>query len=148
MKRLTALFLFVFPLPAFASPASNMDSAVAVRYSPEHGRCIDAARGGDIAMIDCNDAEVERQDVALNQVYRGLLGRLPSAQAARLRASQRAWLRNGEGYCTKEVGSPFEQWGTLEHLRYSNCYLDRTIRRTVLLERYRDGRASLRDLDR
>lgn len=99
-------------------------------------------------MMDCNSAEYSRQDAALNRVYRALIARLPKAKAVQIRASQRAWLRRGKGYCDRTVGSPVRSWGTLERLSWSNCNLDRTIRRTVWLERYGDGRATLRDLNR
>jgi uncharacterized protein YecT (DUF1311 family) len=148
MKRLALLLLLAASAPAFASAASEVDAAVEVAYSAEHRRCLEDSGGGDIAMIDCNGAEYSRQDAALNRVYRALLGRLSKAEGARVRASQRGWLRAGKTYCDRSIGLPFRNWGTLERLRWSNCNLDRTIRRTVWLERYRDGRATLRDLDR
>lgn len=148
MKRLALLLLLAAPVPASASPASEVDAAVEAAYSKEHKRCLDAADGGDVAMIDCNGVEYAKQDAALNRVYRALLARLPKAEAARVRASQRAWLRNGKSACDRSVGGRPQNWGTLERLRWSNCTLDRTIRRTVLLERYGNRRATLRDLNR
>ena len=148
MKRLAILLLVAVPLRAVASPATEVDAAVEARYSAEHGRCIDAAAGRDFPVIDCDQRELEKQDQALNRIYRALLRRLPKRQAAQLRTSQRMWLRNGQEHCVGEVGLPFQQWGTLERVIYSGCYLERTIRRTVSLERYGAGRASLRDIDR
>jgi uncharacterized protein YecT (DUF1311 family) len=148
MTRLAFLLLLAAPIPASASPASEVDAAVEAAYSAEHRRCIDSSAGGDVAMIECNGAEYSRQDAALNRAYRALLARVPKAEAGRIRASQRAWLRAGKTVCDRSIGMPFRNWGTLERLRWSNCNLDRTIRRTVMLERYRNGRATLRYLNR
>ena len=147
MKRLTFLVLLATPLPASASPATEVEEAVSARYSVEWRRCTDGAVG-DALMMGCISAEGPLQDAALNRVYRALLARLSRAHAARLRASQRAWLRNREGYCERGIGLPLRQWRTLERLRFSGCHLDSTVRRTIWLERYRDGRATLRDLNR
>ncbi|HEY5723152.1 MAG TPA: lysozyme inhibitor LprI family protein [Allosphingosinicella sp.] len=148
MTRLVLLLLLAASSPALASPQSETDAAVEAAYSSEHRRCLDASGGGDVAMIECNGAEFSRQDAALNAAYRALLARLPKAEASRIRTSQRTWLRAGKTVCDRSIGTPFRSWGTLERLRWSNCNLDRTIRRTVLLERYRAGRATLRDLNR
>jgi uncharacterized protein YecT (DUF1311 family) len=148
MTRLVPLLLLAASVPAMASSASEVDAAVEAAYSTEHRRCIDASGGGDAAMMECNGAEYSRQDAALNRAYRALLARVPKAEAARVRASQRAWLRAGRTVCHRSIGMPFRRWGTLERLRWSNCNLDRTIRRRVMLERYRGGRATLRDLNR
>jgi uncharacterized protein YecT (DUF1311 family) len=148
MTRLVLLLLLAAPIAASASPASEVDAAVEAAYSAEHRRCLQASGGGDVPMMDCNSAEFSRQDTALNRVYRALLVRLPKAEAQRVRVSQRAWLRAGKTYCDRSIGLPFRSWGTLERLRWSNCNLERTIRRTVLLQRYRAGRATLGDLNR
>ena len=147
MKRLALLLVLAAPVAASASTATEVDAAVQAAYSAEHKRCIDSSGGGDVAMIECNGAEFSRQDAELNRVYRALLRRASKPEAARIRASQRAWLRAGKTYCDRSIGLPARNWGTLERLRWSNCNLDRTIRRTVWLKRYRDRRATLRDLN-
>jgi uncharacterized protein YecT (DUF1311 family) len=147
MKSLPLLLLLAAPFPAMASPAGEVDEAVSARYSAHYHRCMDGLTG-DFAMTACSREEHQRQDASLNRVYRALLGRLPRSRAAQLRASQRVWLRNRDSDCLKKSGAPMREWGTMHRLDYAGCRLESTIRRTVLLERYRDGRASLRDLDR
>ena len=145
VKKVIALLLLTAPVPGMASPASEVDAAVSARYSAGYHQCIDG-QTSDFAMTACTRAEHQRQDASLNRVYRTLLGRLSRPRAAQLRASQRAWIRSRNEYCLRQTGAPMKDWGTKHRLDYSSCLLDRTIRRTVWLERYRDGRARLSDL--
>jgi uncharacterized protein YecT (DUF1311 family) len=145
MKLSALLFLLAVPLPASASPIPNLNAEISARYSARYERCMDGLTG-DVAMMACNNEEQGRQDASLNHVYRTLLGRLPKSRAAQLRASQRAWLRSQNEQCVRESGVPMRHWGTMHRLDYSSCLLESAIRRTVWLERYRDGKASLSDL--
>jgi len=85
------------------SPASTRESN---RYSADHERCMatgDAARAVTTGILDCNRAEIDRQDVRLNAAYRKAMSRLGPARKARLRALEKAWIKHRERNCDKQA---------------------------------------------
>ena len=60
---------------ALAGQASGRTSAVEARYSAAYRTCLatgDAAKGVTSGLLDCNGAEIDRQDARLNRTYRSL----------------------------------------------------------------------------
>jgi uncharacterized protein YecT (DUF1311 family) len=121
------------------APASGRTtSAVEARYSAAYRNCLatgDAAKGVTSGMLDCNGAEIERQDARLNRTYRTVMARLAPPAQAKLRASERAWIGQRDRSCRRDAA--VAEGGTLASVIYSGCILDRTIERTMWLERYR-----------
>ena len=124
---------------ALVAPASGRTaSAVEARYSAAYRTCLatgDAAKGVTSGMLDCNGTEIERQDARLNRTYRAVMARLAPPARAKLRASERAWIAERDRSCRRD--SKAAEGGTLASVIYSGCILDRTIERTMWLERYR-----------
>src|SRR5689334_2002954 len=61
-----------------------------------------AAEGVMPAIEDCNRAELHRRDQELNQLYAGLIHRLPSPQVRALKDAERAWIKRRDRTCMKE----------------------------------------------
>lgn len=113
-------------------------TAVEARYSAAYRTCLatgDAARGVTSGLLDCSGAEIDRQDARLNQTYRAVMARLGPRGRTKLRASERAWIGERDRGCRRTSG--LADGGTLASVMYSACILDRTIERTMWLERYR-----------
>ena len=121
-----------------AVPTVAADTAVQSRYSRDYDRCMstgEAAEGVTSAMMECNDAEIDRQDSRLNQAYKMVMARLNLDQKQTLRASERQWIVTRDRNCRKAIGE--EEGGSLGRIIYSNCILNTTIKRTMWLEIYR-----------
>ncbi len=115
--------------------AARQPTEVERRYTPAYDACMthgDAGQGVTVAMRDCNDAELVRQDSALNVAYRQAMARRAPAQQAELRKQERLWIAHRDKICAPEVDG-----GTAALLNSDGCYLDETIRRTIWLEKLR-----------
>jgi len=56
------------------------------------------------AIFDCQRAELDRVDDALNRTYQQLRRRLPAARFRKLQIEERAWLKRLDPLCQKEAG--------------------------------------------
>ncbi len=93
----------VLPIPSAAfgrSQAGTRGDAVESAYE----RCSSAARAEMPKIFDCQRAELDRVDNALNRTYQQLRRTLPPAQFRKLRIEERAWLKRLDKTCTKEAG--------------------------------------------
>lgn len=100
-------------------------------YSAEFSACMDRSGGVTVEMRDCSTAEYERQDHALNVVYRDLMGRLGPELQTDLRTAQRAWIAFRKAECDYRHRS---EGGTMGLLIYDSCWLDFTASRVVHLQ--------------
>lgn len=108
--------------------------------SATYQRCMDtgdAARGVTVAIMDCLGAEISRQDAALNQAYKSAMLKLPQASRARLRASERDWIKRRDARC-RSAGDEVEG-GSLSGILYNQCLLDETLARTRWLKSHAAG---------
>ena len=92
--------------------------------------CMDRSGGVTSEMRDCSSAEYERQDQALNAVYRDLMAQLPADLKTELRDAQRAWIGFREAECNYRS---LAQGGTLGLLIRDSCWLDFTTERVARL---------------
>ena len=95
----------------------------------------DAARAVTTGILDCNRAEIDRQDVRLNAAYRKAMSRLGPARKARLRALERAWIKHRERNCDKQAEP--QAGGSLYMIIHTACFLAATSERADYLEAYR-----------
>ena len=95
--------------------------------------CMDHADGVTSAMLECGRAEIDRVDARLNAAYRRLMTTLPAADAVRLHASQRAWLRHHLTETRRLAGAP--DTGSLAFVDSQRFELQDLGERTILLER-------------
>jgi uncharacterized protein YecT (DUF1311 family) len=118
-----------------AVPTVAADTAVQKRYSRDYDRCMSKSDGVTAAIMDCNGAEIDRQDARLNQAYKMVMNRLDALQKQSLRSSERQWIVSRDKTCQADMRD--EEGGSLAAIIYSNCILNATIRRTMWLEAYR-----------
>ena len=124
---------------AGAVQAAVAPSEIEARYTPEYRACLDSPEGSSTAgMIDCIAAELKVQDASLNAAYKAALARLEADQKPQLQEAQRAWVAFRDADC-RSLYHP--DWGTLSRVSANSCVLDRTIERTIELERYPFGEA-------
>ncbi len=73
--------------------------------SSEHATCIDKSGGVTSEMLDCDSAEMRRQDKRLNGAYQKLMASGSDAQKVALRDSQRLWLAYRKTDCDLVISS-------------------------------------------
>lgn len=89
----------------------------------------DAAKGITTAMASCIQIELKMQDARLNSAYRAAMARRDAPGQARLRAEERAWIRERDEGCQASATG-----GTIDQLEIPSCVLSETIRRRLVLE--------------
>ncbi len=126
------LFALALSMPAAAEPA------VEKRYSRDYALCMEngpAAEGVQPAMNACAYEEYARQDGRLNQAYVMVMRRQSAAGKAKLRTSQRAWIKTRDRTCEAERMD--YDGGSIAPLIFHTCMTNQTISRTIWLEKYR-----------
>ena len=137
MKKFGIGLALVFML-ASQNALGHARSAIEARYSATYNECLstgDAAQGVTSGIMDCNGAEIDRQDARLNQAYKMVMMRLSAQQRSKLRLSERSWIGQRDARC-RRAAAP-EAGGTLAAIIYSGCILDETIERMIWLESYK-----------
>lgn len=99
---------------------------------PAYDRCLQGA-STTVAMTACAQAELKRQDEALNTAYRQARAGLNPRQTAKLTAAQRAWIAFRDAHCAS-MEDP--EWGTMSRLAAVQCLIDATADRTSQLREY------------
>ena len=87
----------------------------------------DAARGVTIAMKMCTQDELQRRDAVLNRTYGARMAHLSATGRARLRTTQRAWIKHRDATCEPLMGP---DTGSLGGLDYLDCMINQTIEQT------------------
>ena len=113
---------------AHTSPASAEDGSAAFN------RCMDAAEGVTVDMLNCIDAEIVLQDARLNSEYRQTLASVSNRQQTRLRAAQRLWVQYRDANCAFRADP---DGGTLATVMSVDCRRAMTTERADELVRLR-----------
>jgi uncharacterized protein YecT (DUF1311 family) len=133
--------------PALAQQPTSLEREVWRSRTPAYDSCEKKASGVLRAIVDCEAQEFDIQDAKLNRTYRKVIAAIPRARETKLRAAQRSWIRRRDPLCK---AAALRQDGSIHTWMYSylywSCVTDATIRRTILIERYAAGQASLADL--
>ena len=132
------LGITILVLPISHAAFGQSDARIEAQYSRYYNDCInsgDAAQGITVGILDCNGAEIDRQDARLNQAYKMVMMRLNVAQKAKLRISERTWIGKRDARCRAISAS--EESGTFGAILYSNCILSETTARRMWLESYK-----------
>lgn len=122
--------------PVGTRPLVITAARVEAEKSPELERCLDsgqAAEGVTTAMAACITAELQAQDARLNAAYGQAMAGLDDAGKTRLRAEERAWIRERDAGCNASATG-----GTIDRIGIPGCLLDETIRRRLSLESMAD----------
>nr|WP_299855494.1 lysozyme inhibitor LprI family protein [Sphingomonas bacterium] len=85
-------------------------------------------------VVACNGAEIERQDLRLNEAYRIVMARLNPQQRVVLRDYERRWLALRDRQCAQEA---VDESGALGDMGYSRCILVEVASRREWVENYR-----------
>ena len=115
---------------AGCSKAEAADDGTTAAYKA----CMDRSGGVTVEMHDCDTAELERQDLKLNAVYKARMAALPTSRRIALRDSERAWLKATKARCDRAADG---EGGTMVPLIINECWIEATIARTRWLEKYR-----------
>jgi uncharacterized protein YecT (DUF1311 family) len=112
-----------------ASGSPNIDRY----YSKTYNDCMAAAGGSTYPTRDCQNAELDNWDKALNGAYQQLLSRAAPPDKLKLRDEERAWLRQTTHKC--DHAGDDEVGGTLQPIEVADCYLTEKILRAVELRK-------------
>ena len=118
MKAVLGVLLLV---PAFSFAGGD--------YSAVYMRCLEGSEGVTVAILDCNQSEIEHQDARLNNAYKSAMKRLSVKDKTALRDAQRAWIK----YRDKRVAATAGD-GTMLAVEQSSVFLEETARRAEELE--------------
>jgi len=148
LKLLTACMVVAsMCAPALAQQPTSLEREVWRSRTPAYDSCEKKASGVLRAVVDCEAQEFDIQDAKLNRTYRKVIASIPRARETKLRAVQRSWVRRRDPLCK---AAALRQDGSIDTWMYSylywSCVTDATIRRTILIEHYGSGRASLETL--
>ena len=111
-----------------AGPAKSSPGSAALATCMEH------AGGVDPRMVECNGAELGRQDVRLNGVYRPLAAKLDPDRRGLLIKAERAWLAARDADCAFAAAG--ESGGSLYRLLVQDCMISANALRIKALEGY------------
>lgn len=100
--------------------------------SDKYQQCLDDSNGITVEMVNCINAEADRQDALLNMYYKKLIKNLEPEQAKSLKEAQRAWIK------WRDASSAFvaTEGGTMAIVSSSSNYLDILVKRVEELESY------------
>lgn len=115
----------------WAAAAGADEPSVDTYYSKTFNDCMAAAGGSTLPMRDCQGAEYQDWDKALNQIYQTLMASRTPAEKTELRDDERAWIKHTKAKC--DHAGDDEAGGSLQGIEVQGCYLDETIRRAVYL---------------
>lgn len=90
----------VFPMLLSAIAAIPTAHAAPDEASAGFTRCMEAAEGVTVDMLNCIDAETVLQEARLNSEYRRTLATLTQERQAQLRAVQRVWVQFRDANCS------------------------------------------------
>lgn len=121
MRRATTLALAIAGLWLAGAPAG---STAGTEPGDAFDRCMDKAAGVTYPMLDCINAEHDRQDRRLNANYKQLMGALDPERQEMLRAAQRAWLAYRAAECDWEGSA--DMGGSLQMVEAAQCRLTMT----------------------
>ena len=101
-----ALWFLVIACPLHAQTHYKLVN----RNSPEFERCTAKHQEDTLwGFRECNEREIELQDVKLSQTYQKRLVRLPTGSKANLQNSQRIWLAQRAPTCKVEAAQKASQ---------------------------------------
>ncbi len=123
--RLISLVLAVLLIGAAVAVAQEEN------LSQTYYDCMEKSGGVTLEMLNCIQAETERQDDRLNAVYKKLMAGLSKAQKQRLKKAQRLWIQYRDAN-VDFYGDP--EGGTLARVNAALTFLRMTADRADELE--------------
>ncbi|WP_235187633.1 lysozyme inhibitor LprI family protein [Methylobacter tundripaludum] len=95
---------------------------------------MDQAGGVTPSMVECMNAETERQDVRLNKAYQDIMGGLSPERKKQLQEAQRLWLKYRKANCDFYYDP---DGGTIARVSANDCFMSSTAVRAKELEAFK-----------
>ncbi|TAN65862.1 MAG: DUF1311 domain-containing protein [Methylobacter sp.] len=96
--------------------------------------CMDQAGGVTPSMVECMNAETERQDVRLNKAYKDIMAGLSAGRKKQLQEAQRLWIKYRKANCDFYYDP---DGGSIARINASDCFLSATAARAKELEGFK-----------
>jgi uncharacterized protein YecT (DUF1311 family) len=128
----------VLPTPTAAFGGRQADKGGEAAESA-YERCSSAAQAVMPEIFDCQRAELDRVDDALNRTYQQLRRTLPPTRFRKLQTEERAWLKRLDRTCMKEAGGR-DSLGQESQFFWLGCLIRETATRLGELEALLPGR--------
>ncbi len=86
-----------------------------------------------MAVLDCTNAEADRQDQTLNATYKRVMAAATDdAERAQIRDAERKWIKARDATCTSEAAD--DGGGSISTITYASCELKQRIDRNKQLQ--------------
>jgi len=108
--------------------------AADVGLSQTFATCMDQAGGVTPSMVECMNAETERQDVRLNKAYQDIMAGLSPERKKQLQEVQRLWLKYRKANCDFYYDP---DGGTMARVSANDCFMSATAARAKELEAFK-----------
>ncbi|MEY3220958.1 MAG: hypothetical protein RIT27_2315 [Pseudomonadota bacterium] len=105
--------------------------AFAEKTNSQFDVCMDKAGGVTVNMLNCIDAETQRQDKKLNTMYQNVMKSLTDKRKEQLKKAQQIWIKYRDANCGF-YHDP--EGGTIASISGANCVMDMTTQRAKELE--------------
>lgn len=123
--KLIAGLMAVAVQPVFAA-----DDGLSQTFST----CMDQAGGVTPSMVECMNAETERQDVRLNKAYKDIMAGLSAGRKKQLQEAQRLWIKYRKANCDFYYDP---DGGSIARINANDCFLSATAARAKELEGFK-----------
>jgi len=123
-------YLAVAGLIAAAVQPAFADDGLSQTFSS----CMEQAGGVTSSMIECMNAETERQDVRLNKAYKDVMAGLAPERKQQLQEAQRLWLKYRKANCDFYYDP---DGGTIAGVSANDCFMSATAARAKELEAFK-----------
>lgn len=123
--KLIAGLMAVAVQPVFAA-----DDGLSQTFST----CMDQTGGVTPSMVECMNAETERQDVRLNKAYKDIMAGLSAGRKKQLQEAQRLWIKYRKANCDFYYDP---DGGSIARINANDCFLSATAARAKELEGFK-----------
>ena len=114
------------------APTNKPTDPIVARYTAVYDGCMHKAVSTN-DMLDCAGKEADRWDARLNRAYKARMAVFNNRQKDALVAAEKAWLVFRRSDCAAYED---EDWGSVSRIDASQCFLRRTVERTLELESF------------
>ena len=133
MRRLPAIAAVGITVLCLVNVSAQDEKDVGL--SRDYDACMEKSGGVTSKMLDCIEAETERQEARLNRIYKKIMAQLDGAAKKRLREAQQAWIK------FRDANVDFYRdpnGGTAATVAGADRYLVMTAQRASELEKFKE----------
>jgi len=103
----------------------------AEKTSSQFDACMDKSGGVTVNILNCIDAETQKQDKKLNTMYQNVMKLLTNKRKEELKKTQQLWIKYRDANCGFYADP---EGGTMASILGANCVMDMTAQRAKELE--------------